>query len=165
MSDWLSRAPSVNMIYFLPLKVAAACIFFLFAASCQHEVYHHLSLYPSSLSSLLDPPLFQFLRFIFNSVPVLVAESLRPFIGSVKMELCSDWCSFLLFVHRSGGSGQPPAGCITCTDPTTADTSGAEELSALQAQRLQSAQPLSQLQYGKSEFQIKIRFVSKVLFK
>lgn len=158
MTDWLTRVPSVNAIYFVPLEVAACFVVVVFShysgIGSMKFITNRDSSDPSSLSSLLDHPLicFGFCLFVLPRLQQLRSPRSRwPLIGSVEIEVLSDWSSVCFgFVHRSGGSGQPPAGCVTRTDSATADASGAQELSALQTQRLQSAQPLSQLQYGES---------------
>lgn len=161
MTDWLSRAPSVDMIYFVPLEVAAACFFSLHDSGIgsMKFITSRDSSDPSSLSPLLDHLLsFNFLDlFCILSHFCCWVSSVSDFRVLVDLWLvqCRQRSSliglFYGFVHRSGGSGQPPAGCVTHTDSPTADASGAQELSAFQTQRLQSTQPLSQFQYGESK--------------
>lgn len=112
----------------VPLEVAAVCWFFV--------LFWHRFL--TAKARIKSPTEFQFLEFISAQFCVSgLSFYAQPLIGSVEIRSLSDW-SFFVCVNRSSGSGQPPAGCVTHADSSAADTSGAEELPALQTQRLQS---------------------------
>lgn len=112
MTDWLSRAPSVNMIYFVPLEVAAACFFALFW-NRQYEVHHQQRfLRPEFLKPLIRSPTeFQFLGFIWYFVPVLLLSLQRLWfprsLWLLEIDVLSDWSFSLDLCTGPAAQGSP----------------------------------------------------------